>query len=740
MWINMKRDTIEIEDLSGGLYTNLEPWKIKDNCLAEVENAVFEKGLLRSKRNAKLLLTLPLVDDIENEEYYYYDAIDGLPGDNWLLTGDTGSDVCLVNNILAFFNLHTTDTYYQKSFSTNNIVLDVICNPSACNVDNTTILGQVPTTNYGYVSIVDNADNEYHLRVSAFNNRGSHPSADELIFRAVLYKVTSGEPVFKFHEVDKFEGWLGCDDDKRRFELTQFRIRASNGAKIQVYLVQGAEETLIMESADNLGNDIKTLKFGARGYGQYGRIFSLLGLHYCKTSAGTVNPIGNMLALHKHNGDYFAHGGQFLYKFDIKGKAKYHRGDMNQYTPSKSVIYLDKMYITTNIEGVKRLAVYDGENWTTITGSINWLQLTDKRRYVVGDCLILHRDRLFIATRGDNTVYHSELFTPEGNAIQPDAEKAWYDSEIQMFQVPLNLINIVSLEDRVVILCNNQFYVLYTADNNSVNWRLIEGVQDMGDIEGDSVCKVSGGFIFQSETGIYFSNGIEKKRLFPQVQDIIDESWSKETKWAGMYPNILNYGENLLLSLPMKVTKTYLEEATEEQIAGKTYLLPAYTTEFLQKGILKRTREDFLTKYMDVPISCMLLHSNNPHEANLIVGSRLSPKIYLYEAPEGDVPFVFRAVTKEYLYSGTDKYLETLTITADGDGDTYLRIYYSYGDNIFHFLRTVCPPVQNLKISPHGWDKRGKSIQLKLVADISDWTHWIAINKIEIDHIERLAL
>ena len=125
---------------------------------------------------------------------------------------------------------------------------------------------------------------------------------------------------------------------------------------------------------------------------------------------------------------------------------------------------------------------------------------------------------------------------------------------------PLNLINIVSLEDRVVILCNNQFYVLYTADNNSVNWRLIEGVQDMGDIEGDSVCKVSGGFIFQSETGIYFSNGIEKKRLFPQVQDIIDESWSKETKWAGMYPNILNYGENLLLSLPMKVTKTYLEE------------------------------------------------------------------------------------------------------------------------------------------------------------------------------------
>ena len=160
----------------------------------------------------------------------------------------------------------------------------------------------------------------------------------------------------------------------------------------------------------------------------------------------------------------------------------------------------------------------------------------------------------------------------------------------------------------------------------------------------------------------------------------------------------------------------------------------------LVPGNLIRTYDKFISKDTDVPINCILNISNNPNEACLVVGSRLLPRLYFLEDPKGDVPFTFKAVTKAFDYSELDKQLDHIKITVDGDGQTFLRIYYSYAKDIWHFLRTIRPPVEGLKLSPYGWGHRGKWIQLKLIADIKDFKNWVAIKKIEVIYTERNAL
>ena len=550
----MNKKQLIITDLSGGLHTQLSSFKIPDNCLVEAENARLEDGILRSKKNARLMLDLVgAEEEAGTEHHFYYNAPDGYPPyPTWMhLYVD---NPWLIHGLLAFYfndsSLTDENYYYTEVGDLTKIEIDFTCSPS----QHTYVWGG------GDVGGV--------LRIHLTNGKvfnlyfNSYPAE----YYTRRWRVRAKEPTDGFRKNIMDMGRIsefGIED----FPLKTFHIIAEQTQNLKITVTDMWNDPLEWTSTDTIDSTISRIEFGAEDNLHWDLpCFFVQSLNWYWSTSGAITAIPSIQTLYKYGDKILAHAGKFLFEVG-EGKYKQLRYDMNENLPSQFVTYLDKLYLTTNYGDKGQLMYWHEGEWFPINALASWRQSPVYEKGIVkADLLILHRDRLFIALRGQNDYYYSELFDTEGNAIQPSSPEAWVDAGIQWESVPLPIKRLVSLSDRVVICCDDQFYILYTADNNPVNWTQEKGVEGMGEIAPESFKLIAGGFLFCSENGVYASDGIRLTRLFEQTRDIIEEAWNNG--WD-LSPVLDEWNDNLILSLPMRLP-IYSHEAKEREEIKET--------------------------------------------------------------------------------------------------------------------------------------------------------------------------
>ena len=559
----MNKKQLIITDLSGGLHTQLSSFKIPDNCLVEAENARLEDGILRSKKNARLMLDLVNPEEeAGTEHHYYYNAFDGYPSyPPWVHLYE--DNPWLIYGLLAFYfndSSLTDENYYQAEVGNRSkIEIDFTCKPSKYTYVFPYVVSASSGEPMGALKIYLTNGKVFNLYFQSFpwSERSQN-------FRK--WKVCAEEPADTFWKSIMDLGSLD-EKEKQDFPLKTFHIIAEQTQKLEVTVTDLNNNPLKWTSTEIIDSAISKIEFGAQDRKHWDSpCFYVQSLNWYWSQSGAVTLIPNILSLYKYGDEFLAHADRFLFTIN-EGKYTQLRNDMNVNYPSQFITYLDKLYLTTNYGDKGQLMYWHEGEWFPINALADWRQPPVYEKGIVkADLLILHRDRLFIALRGQNDYYYSELFDTEGNAIQPSSPEAWVDAGIQWESVPLPIKRLVSLSDRVVICCDDQFYILYTADNNPVNWTQEKGVEGMGEIAPESFKLIAGGFLFCSENGVYASDGIRLTRLFEQTRDIIEEAWNNG--WD-LSPVLDEWNDNLILSLPMRLP-IYSHEAKEREKIQET--------------------------------------------------------------------------------------------------------------------------------------------------------------------------